>query len=193
MPNYLDEFVQSPTTRRGFSEQKILAVKADGSTEKPIEIKLPKAEGAGYIRGIDWAADNASLIVDRIDKDLKRRQLFYVYNVGGKDENTILVTEETDEKWIAPLSRIVEPNPKDALQLFFGSERDGYNHLYLATLDKSKFKDGKANAEIKQLTKGKWQIEWAKWLDEIGNIIYSSTEKNTAERKYFHFGFTKQN
>ena len=49
VPNYLDEFVQSPTTRRGFTEQKILVAKSDGSSEKPIEIKLPKAEGVGYI------------------------------------------------------------------------------------------------------------------------------------------------
>ncbi len=185
VPNYLDEFVQAQTTRRGFTEQKILAAKADGSLEKPLEIKLPKAEGAGYIRGIDWAADNVSLIVDRIDKDLKRRQLFYVFNVGGKDENTILVTEETDEKWIAPLSRIVEPNPKDALQLFFGSERDGYNHLYLATLDKSKFKDGKANAKIEQLTKGNWQVEWAKWSDE-SRILFDSTQNSTSEREFYY-------
>ena len=116
---------------------------------------------------------------------MKRRQLFYVFNVGGKDENTILVTEETNDKWIAPLSRIVEPNPKDALQLFFGSERDGFNHLYLATLDKSKFKDGKANAEIKQLTKGNWQVEWAKWLADGKQIIYSSTKNNTATRDFF--------
>ncbi len=184
VPNYIDEFVQSPTTRRGFSEQKILVANSDGSLEKPIEIKLPKAEGTGYIRGIDWAADNASLIIDRVDKDLKRRQLFYVFNVGGKDENTILVTEETDEKWVAPLSRIVEPNPKDALQLFFGSERDGYNHLYLATLDKSKFKDGKANTKIKQLTKGNWQVEWAKWNPKVSEIICLSTEKGTATRQF---------
>ncbi len=185
VPNYLDEFVQSPTTRRGFSEQKILVAKSDGSLEKPIEIKLPKAEGTGYIRGLDWAADNSSLIVDRIDKDLKRRQIFYIFNVGGKDENMILVTEEADEKWIAPLSRIIEPNPKVSSQILFASEKDGYNHLYLATLDKSKLKDGKANAEIKQLTKGNWQVEWAKWSDE-NRIIYSSTENSTAEREFYH-------
>ena len=51
-----------------------------------------------------WAADSRSLIVDRNDKDTKRRQLFYIHNVGSKDEQTILVTEETDDKWQAPLS-----------------------------------------------------------------------------------------
>ncbi|HEX8637008.1 MAG TPA: DPP IV N-terminal domain-containing protein, partial [Pyrinomonadaceae bacterium] len=129
VPNYLDEFVQTPSMRRGFTEQKVLVTKTDGSLEKPFELKLPKAEGASYIRGVDWAADNRSLIVDRVDKDTKRRQLFYVYNVGEKDEKIITVTEETDEKWIASLSRLVEPNPKNAAEILFASEKDGYNHL----------------------------------------------------------------
>ena len=200
VPNYLDEFVQAPTSRRGFTEQKILAAKSDGSSEKPIEIKLPKAEGAGYIRGIDWAADNASLIVDRIDKDLKRRQLFYVFNVGRKDENTILVTEETDEKWIASLSRIVEPNPKDNSQIIFASERDGFNHLYLATLTRAAAQSnptGEVRGEnpsdagfttkvdIKQLTKGNFEVDWAKWSAK-DRIIFSSTEVSTAEREFYY-------
>ena len=50
VPNYLDEFVQANSTRRGFTEQKIYVTLADGSREKPFEVNLPKAEGAGYIR-----------------------------------------------------------------------------------------------------------------------------------------------
>ena len=198
-PNYLDEFVQTPSARRGFSEQKVFVTKSDGSLEKPFEIKLPKAEGVGYIRGLDWAADNRSLIVDRVDKDLKRRQLFYVFNVGSKDEKVILVTEETDEKWIAPLSGLVEPNPKNSAQIIFGSERDGFNHLYLATLERAESQpnpsgeirqENSSNAgftskvETKQLSKGNWQVEWAKWSDE-NRIIFSSTQASTAEREFY--------
>lgn len=207
VPNYLDEFVQAPTFRRGFSEQKVLVVKSDGSTEKPFEIKLPKAEGAGFIRGLRWAADNSSLVVDRIDKDTKRRQLFYIHDVGSKAEQTILVTEETDEKWIAPLSGIVETNPKDDSQILFGSERDGFNHLYLATLTRAKPEPNPSGeirqenptdtgftgkVEIKQLTRGNWQVEWAKWSvlgDEAKGWIYSSTENNTAERQFWSVFF----
>ncbi len=197
VPNYLDEFVQTPSFRRGFTEQKVLVSKLDGSLERPFEIKLPKADGAGYIRGLDWASDNRSLIVDRIDQDTKRRQIFYIHNVGSKAEQTILVTEERDEKWIAPLSSIVEANPKDSSQILFGSEKDGFNHLYLATLERVKPQANPTNeirqenptdsgftgkVEIKQLTKGNWQVEWAKWMD-IRDIVYLSTQKGTSERQ----------
>ncbi len=181
-PNYLDEFVQTPSSRRGFSDQKVFVSKLDGSLEKPFEIKLPKAEGVGYIRGLDWAADNRSLIVDRVDKDLKRRQIFYVSGVGEKDEKAVLITEEVDEKWIAPLSRIIEANPKNAAQIVFASERDGFNHLYSATLESDS-----ANFKIEQLTSGKFEIDWAKWTADGEQIIFSSTEENTAEREFYSY------
>jgi dipeptidyl aminopeptidase/acylaminoacyl peptidase len=202
VPNYLDEFVQTPTTRRGFTEQKLFVTLTDGSREKPFEVNLPKAEGAGFIRGLRWAADNSSLIVDRVDKDLKRRQLFYVADVGSKAEQTILVTEETDAKWIASLSGLVEPNPKNDAQILFGSERDGFNHLYLATLERAVKQPNPTGeirqenpsdagfttkVEIKQLTSGNWQVEWAKWMEEGGEFVFSSTEETTAERQFYEY------
>ncbi len=202
VPNYLDEFVQTPSSRRGFTDQKLFVTPTDGSREKPFEISLPKAEGVGYIRGLRWTADNASLIVDRVDKDLKRRQLFYVHNVGSKAEQIILVTEETDPKWIAPLSSIVEPNPANPAQMLFGSERDGFNHLYLATLERAAKEPNPSGeqrqenpsdagfttkVETRQLTSGKWQVEWAKWTSGGEQFVFSSTEETTTERQFYEF------
>jgi hypothetical protein len=189
VPSYLPEFVTGGGPRRGWSEQKVFVVPTDGSRDAPFEIKLPKPEGVSSFRRMAWAADNRSLIVDRLDKDTKRRQLYYITNVGSKAEQTILITEETDEKWQAPLSAIFEPNPKNPAQLFFGSESDGYNHIYVATLyipNTSATDASNAQAEtrpvgsvssadkeqnlirdvlttsvtIEQLTKGNWQVEW---------------------------------
>jgi dipeptidyl aminopeptidase/acylaminoacyl peptidase len=202
VPNYLDEFVQANSTRRGFTEQKIFVTPSDGSREKPFEVNLPKAEGAGYIRSLKWAADNSSLIVDRVDRDLKRRQLFYIYDVGSKGEQLIPITEETDAKWIAPLSSIVEPHPANNAQILFGSEKDGFNHLYLATLERAARQpnpSGEIRAEnpsdagfttkvdVKQLTSGAWQVEWAKWSGQGEEFVFSSTEESTAERQFYEY------
>lgn len=202
VPNYLPDFVTSGGPRRGWSEQKLFVTLADGSRDTPFEIKLPKAEGVSGFRRMVWTADGQSLIIDRVDKDTKRRQLFYVNSPGSKVEQIILITEETDDKWQASLSVIFEPNPKNPAQLFFGSERDGYNHLYLATLEaqaetrpvgsvpndnNARVAEGgdplSKNVKITQLTKGNWQVEWAKWAGEGRAIIYMSTEGNTAERQ----------
>ena len=169
VPNYLDEFVQAPTVRRGWSEQKVMIVTTDGSRDAATEIKLAKSEGMSNFRRMAWATDGRSLIVDRNDKDTKRRQLFYIHNAGSKDEQIITVSDETDDKWQAPLSVIFEPNPKDASQLFFCSEKDGYNHIYLTTLEKRSTEPNptgvvrqenstdpgySSNVTVKQLTKG---------------------------------------
>lgn len=197
VPNYLGEFTSAPSVRRGWSEQKVMVLPTDGSRDRPFEIKLPKADGVSNLRRMEWAADGKSLIIDRVDKDTKRRQLFYVHNAGGKGEQLILVTEETDEKWQATLSAIYEPDPKNAGRLFFGSERDGYNHLYLATLEPLKPESNataeirgegdpgySSNVKIEQLTQGNWQVEWAKWLPN-GQIVYSSTENSVREREFY--------
>lgn len=202
VPNFVPEYVTGGGPRRGWNEQKVFVTPADGSRDTPFEIKLPKHEGVSFFRRMVWTADGRSLIVDRNDKDTKRRQLFYIHNVASKDEQTILITEETDDKWQAPLSTIFEPHPKDVSQLFFCSERDGYNHFYLARLrrnDPDSNPTGvirqenptdtgfSTNVEIKNLTKGDWQIDWAKWTADGKNIVFTSTEGNTAERRFFHY------
>lgn len=208
VPNYLDEFVVANPTRRGWTDQKVVVAPADGSRDTPFEIKLPKPEGVSNIRRMVWAADNRSLIIDRVDKDTKRRILFYVFNAGSKSEQIIPIIEEIDDKWQASLSSIFEANPKDPSELFFGSEKDGFNHLYLAKLEAetrpvgSVSPSGERVAEgppgytekvtITQLTKGDWQVEWAKWYDDT-TISFASTKRPTsnvaepAQRQLFRY------
>lgn len=190
VPNYLGEFTSAPQTRRGFTEQKVYVTPLDGSRDNPAEIKLPRAEGVSYLRSVKWSFDNNSLIVDRVDKDLKRRQLFFIQNAGKPTEKVIMITEENDPKWIGGLSRLVEPNPNDPSQILFGSERDGYNHLYLATMqpDQTAVPNTIAytnNVAVKQLTTGNYEIEFAKWRKPRNEVVFSSTEANTAERLFY--------
>jgi len=207
VPNFVPEFVTGGGPRRGWSEQKLFVTTADGSRDAPFEIKLPKHEGVSFFRRMVWTTDGRSLIVDRNDKDTKRRQLFYIHNVASKDEQTILVTEETDDKWQAPLSTIFEPNPKDAGQLFFCSERDGFNHIYLATLEKRATESNptgvirqenttdagySGKVDVKQLTKGNWQVEWAKWSQRGREIAYSSTRGGYTTRDIRLLEFDKE-
>ena len=149
---------------------------------------------------IRWAADGTSLIVDRNDKDTKRRQLFYVHNAGSKGEQTILLTEETDDKWIAPLSSIVEPNPKDPSQIVFGSEKDGYQpSLPRKTREKqtraepdgrdqrresdgSGFFDG---GKSRAVNKGHWQVEWAKWVADGSSLFIPQPRTATTGREMY--------
>jgi dipeptidyl aminopeptidase/acylaminoacyl peptidase len=198
VPDYTGEFVASPAVRRGWTEQRVQVVASDGSTEqRAFSVKLPAPEGVSYIRSLRWTADNAALVIDRIDRDTKRRQIFFA-SIGNRPASTLeteatvtLVDEETDAKWIAPLSRIVEVSPKND-QLLFASERDGFNHLYLALLNRNAASNAQTHntaaskaAAAQQLTRGNWEVNWASWLPDGKRIVYSSTEASTAERHFY--------
>ncbi|MGH9947297.1 MAG: alpha/beta fold hydrolase [Pyrinomonadaceae bacterium] len=198
VPNFLGEYVSGGGPRRGWTEQKLMVTTTDGSRETPFEIKLPKPEGVSGFRRMAWNADGSALIVDRVDKDTKRRQLFFVNSPGSKSEQIITIADETDDKWQASLSVIFEPNPKNPGELFFCSEKDGYNHIYLAklaeansepnTTDERRAEGGtnySTNVSVTQLTKGNWQVEWAKWTAAGDQIIFNSTEENPAERQFY--------
>lgn len=179
VPDYTGEFVTAPTVRRGWTEQRVQISDTSGAQEeRTVLLKLPAPDGVSYIRSINWTPDDGSLVIDRIDRDTKRRQIFLS---SATDGTTALVDEESDPKWVAQLSRIVEISPKGD-QLLFASERDGYNHLYLLQL-----KSNVANlAQVpRQLTRGPWEVSWAKWHADGERIVYSSTEDSTAERQLY--------
>lgn len=184
VPNYLPYYVAAPTVRRGWSKQTLYIAKTDGSFDESVKVALPKPEGESYIHNLEWSADDKVLFVDRVDKTHKRRQIFAVtYN--AKESESFLVHEEADERWIGGPVRTLEANPKDPAQVIFGSEQDGWAHLYLVKLDPGKFSAGKANASVRQITKGEWQVEWAKWTADGKRIAYSSTEESPRWREIY--------
>ncbi|HEV2913938.1 MAG TPA: prolyl oligopeptidase family serine peptidase [Pyrinomonadaceae bacterium] len=219
VPDYTGEFVTAPTVRRGWAEQRVQLSDTGGSAQdRTVVLKLPAAEGASYIRSINWTPDDSSLVVDRIDRDTKRRQIFLA---SATDGASTLLDEESDPKWVAQLSRIVEVSPKGD-QLLFASERDGFNHLYLvplkpkgvdaaaqtgssaaaavntattttttgatATTNTATTAPGAATSAARQITRGAWEVSWAKWHSDGERIIYSSTEDSTAERHLYVVG-----
>lgn len=177
VPNYTGEFVTAPTFRRGWSEQTVFVVGSSGESPRPVRVNLPAPEGVSYIRGVRWMG-NGALVIDRVDRDTKRRRIFLA---SLTDNAVTLVNEETDAKWIAPLSRIIEPSPTIAGAILFASERDGFNHLYLA-----EFRRGDPGGyEVRQLTRGRWEVNWASWSQDGASVIYSSTQGSTAERHFY--------
>jgi dipeptidyl-peptidase-4 len=184
VPEYTGEFVTAPTVRRGWTEQRVEIVASDGTSSNAVQVKLPSPEGASYVRGLRWMPDSRALLIDRIDRDTKRRQIFLASATGGACR---LIDEEEDAKWVAPLSRIVEPSPKGE-GILFASERDGFNHLYLALpsrLDSRAALTDKSRTLVRQLTRGLWEVGWAQWMPDGKRIIYSSTEASTAERHFY--------
>jgi len=201
VPDYTGDFVTAPTTRRGWSEQRVQILRSDGSSERAIAVSLPPAEGTSYLRGFEWTPDDSALIIDRIDKDTKRRQLFRASLVPTDVPSRVgvhaeLIDQETDEKWIAPLSRVFDVSAKG--QVFFASERNGSNQLYIrpdpSAGDATRKNQSNnpqtlpakmsVNLNALLLTTGRWEISWARWLPDGEHVVYLSSEGSTAERNF---------
>jgi len=183
VPNYLRYYTAAPSVRRGWSTQEIRITKTDGSLDESVKVELPKPEGESYLYGTEWTADNKVLLLDRVDRTHKRRQIFAV-TFDDKSAKSFLVHEETDDKWIGGPSRILEADPSNAGRFFFGSEKDGWQHLYVATFDTARFTEGKANAAVTQATSGSWQVEWADWTPD-GKIVLMSTMESPRWREFY--------
>ncbi len=184
VPNYLPYYTAAPTVRRGWTKFKIYAAATDGSFENAIEVNLPEQEGEAYVAGLEWLADNKTLIVDRVDQTHKRRQIFAVTFKDGKSES-FPVFEEKDDRWIGGPARILKAHPNDPGVFLFGTEIDtGYYHLFLAKTDVWKSSEGKPIGTSTRLTEGGWEINWADWSSEGDSVFFCSTKEGTAERTF---------
>lgn len=98
-------------------------------------------------------------------------QLFYsrdwktatLLRIDAKTGKSKILFQERNKTYIDPaLTKAhILNNKKQAL---FLSERDGWNHIYLIDLEKSKI--------IRQITKGKYVVRDIKLIDEKKNLIY---------------------
>jgi len=137
---------------------------------------LDSVDGAaGIIGRVNWLPDSSALAVQKLNRIQNRLELLRV-PLRGRPE-TIL--EETDEHWVnlsKDLTFLV-----DSPRFLWSSERDGYRHLFLYSLD----------GEVeRRLTSGDWETTGVACVDEkAGLVYYASTELSPLERHLYAAGF----
>jgi len=127
-----------------------------------------------YFTNVSWSPDGQTLYLFELNRDQNDcRLVSYNAATGAKKAE---LYRETDDKYVEPLHPIVWL-PWDNGTFVMQSQRDGYNHLYLASAD------GK---QIKQLTSGNWVV-----LDMLGfdvkkkAVIIVSNEQNPIQRNAY--------
>ncbi len=122
---------------------------------------------AEYIPRVDWA-DAKTVAVQLLNRHQNELELA-LFNIETRKLQRVLKEKERD--WI---------NVKDDLrflpddQILWGSERDGFNHLYIYR------RDGKP---VRQVTKGNWEVTSVNSVDtKNGWIYFTATEKSPIER-----------
>ncbi len=129
-------------------------------------------EARGFlIARVHWTPDSSKLAIERLNRVQNQLDLMLA-DIGTGSARSIL--HESDPHWINvnDLFRFLPDG-----QFIWGSERDGFRHLYLYGLD------GK---QRKRLTEGHWEVASVAGLNEPRQTLYFvSSEVSPLERQLY--------
>ncbi|MBM3811869.1 MAG: alpha/beta fold hydrolase [Acidimicrobiia bacterium] len=129
----------------------------------------------GLIGRVEWLPEGGALAVQQLTRIQDKLRLVSVKPEGKMQP----ILEESSSAWVnlKDDSRFLRKSP----QLIWGSERDGYRHLYLQPRN---------GGEGKRLTSGDWEVTDLSCVDEEReSIYYVSTEVSPLERHLYRVGF----
>ena len=125
---------------------------------------------------VDWTPDSKEIFAQKLTRNQNMLQLLAM---DAKSGGSRKVLEEKDWAWINVHSHL-RFLPKSG-QFIWSSERSGFTHLYLYSL----------NGELrKQLTAGYWEVTDIAAVDEAGrNLYFVSSEVSPLERHLYRVSF----
>ncbi|HEV8130929.1 MAG TPA: DPP IV N-terminal domain-containing protein [Acidobacteriota bacterium] len=122
---------------------------------------------AEYIPRIEWA-DAKTIAVRLLNRHQDELELV-LWSVETRKAHHVL--KEKEKQWVN-VKNDLRFLPGD--ELLWGSERDGFNHLYIYR------RDGK---RVRQLTKGSWEVTALNSIDtKSGWVFFTATERSPIER-----------
>ncbi len=127
-----------------------------------------------YFTNITWAPDNKTIYLIEINRAQTDYKLD-AYNPATGEKIKTLYTEHHN-KYVHPMN-VISFLPWDNGKFILQSEKDGYNHLYLFSVD------GK---ELKQVTSGKWVVlDLVGYNKETHSAIILSTESSPIQNNIY--------
>ncbi|OGU72862.1 MAG: hypothetical protein A2V93_01825 [Ignavibacteria bacterium RBG_16_34_14] len=152
---------------------------ADIASAKTVWIDLGEASDI-YIPRIKFTKDPAKLSVQRLNRLQNKLDLMMADVNTGK---TSTIITETDSCWVDVYDNLTFLT--DGKRFIWSSERDGFHHLYLYDMNGNL---------IKQITKGKWEIDKLISFDEDKEVVYySSLERSPLYRDFYSINLDGSN
>ena len=144
-------------------------VRASGGPTRWMDL----GETRGYLLArVSWLPDSNGVAVERLNRVQNRLDLFVADAASG---SVRVALHEEDPYWINVNDDL--RFLKDGKRFLWGSERDGFHHLYLHSVE------GK---RLRQLTQGEWEVEGVAGVNEsAGEVYFTSTEESPIERHLY--------
>ncbi|MBE0647235.1 MAG: S9 family peptidase [Bacteroidales bacterium] len=118
-----------------------------------------------YIPRIKWTMNPNSLALYRMNRHQNKLELMLADAVNGA--STVILTE--NNPWYIDITDDWT-FLKDGKSVLLTSEKDGYSHLYLYTLNGNL---------VRQLTSGNWEVTALYGVDEENGLVYFQSDKSS--------------
>ena len=153
------------------AEVRLGIVPAQGGATRWVDLGDPRD---ALLARVTWLPDGKGIAVQRLNRIQDRLDLMLADPAGG-GARTVL--REQDPHWVNVNDHL--RFLKDGRHFLWGSERDGFLHLYLCTLD----------GKTRQITRGAWQVDEVAGVDENRReVFFVSTEQSPLERHLYRVG-----
>jgi len=143
-------------------------------------MNIPGDPQQNYLPRMQWAANSSELIVQQLNRKQNQSKLFYCNVATGNSNNFY---SESDKAWIEVRNMWNDEDPAGWQWINYGkdllwiSEKDGWRHIYKVS------RDGK-NETL--LTKGNYDIDETKGIDEKNGYVYFMASPNNATQLYLY-------
>ena len=125
-----------------------------------------------YLPRIKWTESENILSIQRLNRHQNKLEILLADAVTG---NSRIIYTEENKYYIEITDNLTFL--KNNRQFLITSERNGYNHIYLFDMN---------GTLITQVTKGKWDVDELKEIDEKNKTIYyTSSESSPLERDIY--------
>ena len=136
-----------------------------------------------YLTNITWSPDEKHIFIQLLNRDQNEMKLNSYNSLTGEFEQTYYT--ERNEKYVHPTHPIAfVPNHNE--EFILQSEKDGYNHLHLFSLDSKSIFMKEFMKDNKSAGDGKWIVTDLAGFDDKGeNVFYSSTQESGITRNFY--------
>jgi dipeptidyl-peptidase 4 len=143
-------------------------------------MNIPGDPQEHYLPRMEWANNPDELVAQQLNRKQNESKLFYCNATTGEVNN--FYTED-DKAWIDIKSRWNDDDPtgwewlNNGKDFLWVSEKDGWRHIFLIS------RDGKKETLI---TKGDYDIDDIKCIDDKNNYVYFMASPNNATQLYLY-------
>jgi dipeptidyl aminopeptidase/acylaminoacyl peptidase len=169
--NWVDHGQKQPQTNRRQAQPQDSARQA--SEEQGAPQRAQERERDVQMLNPQWSEDGKNAVAFARSADNKDRWTLLIDPATGK---TKILDHQHDDAWVGGPGSFTLGWLGDDKTVYFQSERDGWSHLYTASID---------GGEPKQLTSGKFEVSDARLSEDKTKFYFTSSEGDLGQRHLY--------